>query len=92
MTRVSSVDNVTAMNNSKPTSPLTRFLARNESERADALEDDRELCEFLTLLEDDILSKPERLIALDSSSIARLDSLIGGIDADINAPLSADDE
>ncbi|PMZ91086.1 MULTISPECIES: type II toxin-antitoxin system PrlF family antitoxin [unclassified Pseudomonas] len=79
------------MNNSKP-SPVTRYLARNESERADAFKDDQDICDFLTLLEDDILSNPEGLIALDSSFIARLESLIGGMDVDINSPLSADDE
>jgi hypothetical protein len=49
-------------------------------------------CEFLKLLEDDILGNPEKLIALVSMLLARLDSLIGGLDVDINSPLSADDE
>jgi antitoxin PrlF len=51
-----------------------------------------EPCEFLTLLEDDILSNPGKLIALDPTRLVRLESLIGGIDVDINTPLSADDE
>ena len=92
MTSASTTDSVTAMNDSKPTSPVTRILARNDSERTHASEDDRELCEFLTLLEDDIRSNPEKLIALDSTLLTRLDSIIGGLGVDINSPLSADDE
>ncbi|MNI89318.1 putative regulator PrlF [compost metagenome] len=81
------------MNNSDPTSsssPTNR--SRNESECIDATEHARELGEFLKLLEDDIQSQPEKLIALDSTLLARLDSLIGGLEVDINSPLSADDE
>jgi len=92
MTSASTTDNVSAMNYSKPTSPITRIHARNESERTGASEDDRELCEFLTRLEDDIRSNPDKLVALDSTLLARLDSLIGGLDVDINSPLSSDDE
>jgi antitoxin PrlF len=44
------------------------------------------------LLEDDIRSHPEKLVALDSTLLARLDSLVGVIEVDINSPLSADDE
>ncbi|MEJ8862284.1 type II toxin-antitoxin system PrlF family antitoxin [Pseudomonas jessenii] len=80
------------MNYSKPTSPITGIHARNESERTDASENDLELYEFLKLLEDDIRSNPEKLVALDSTLLARLDSLIGGIEVDINSPLSSNDE
>lgn len=92
MTSASTTDSVTAMNDSKLTSPVTRILARNESERTDASENDLELYEFLKLLEDDIRSNPEKLVALDSTLLARLDSLIGGIEVDINSPLSSNDE
>lgn len=92
MTSASTTDSVTAMNDSKPNSPVTRILARNESERTHSSEGERELCEFLTLLKNDIQSNPEKLVALDSTLLARLDSLIGGMDIDINSPLSADDE
>ena len=80
------------MNESNPTPSIFKIHSRNATEHAGASENDQELCGFLKLLENDILSKPESLIVLDSSLIARLDSLIGGIDVDINAPLSADDE
>lgn len=59
---------------------------------ADASVNDQELYRFLRLLEDNILSNPEKLIVLDSTFLARVDSLIGGLDVDINSPLSADDE
>ncbi|MNI70018.1 putative regulator PrlF [compost metagenome] len=80
------------MNNSDPNSFIPTSHSRNESECIDATEHARELCEFLKLLEYDILSNPEKVIALDSTLLARLDSLIGGMDIDINSPLSADDE
>ncbi|WP_324741179.1 type II toxin-antitoxin system PrlF family antitoxin [Pseudomonas veronii] len=80
------------MNDSNPTSSVSTILSRNETDGTDTSTNDRELCEFLTLLEDDILSNPGKLIALDSTLQVRLDSLIGGIDVDINSPLSADDE
>ncbi|TWR74321.1 MULTISPECIES: type II toxin-antitoxin system PrlF family antitoxin [Pseudomonas] len=80
------------MNDSNSISSISTILSRNEPDSADASRNDREPCEFLTLLEDDVLSNPGKLIALDSTLLVRLDSLIGGIDVDINSPLSADDE
>ena len=59
---------------------------------ADASVNDQELYRFLGLLEDDILSNPQKLIVLDSTLLARVDSLIGGLVVDINSPLPADDE
>lgn len=92
MTSASTTDNVSAMNGSNPTPPNPTTHPHHESERTAPSEDDRVLCEFLTQLEDDIRSHPEKLIALDSTLLARLDSLVGGIEVDINFPLSADDE
>ncbi|MBU4629208.1 hypothetical protein HRJ41_17150 [Pseudomonas sp. BF61] len=80
------------MNDSNPASSVTTILSRNETDGTDTSKNNQELYEFLTLLEDDILSNPGKLIALDSTLLVRLDSLIGGIDVDINSPLSADDE
>ncbi|RIK28367.1 MAG: regulator, partial [Chloroflexi bacterium] len=40
----------------------------------------------------DIANHPERLQAVDASFVQRLQSLTGGIDVDLDAPLSADDE
>jgi len=80
------------MNDSNPTSSVSTILSRNETDGTDTSKNNRELCEFLTLLEDDILSNPGNLLALDPTRLAHLDSLIGGINIDINSPLSADDE
>ena len=92
MTSASSADNVSSMNDSNPTSSVSTILSRSEADGKDASKNDREFCEVLTLLEDDILGNPGKLIALDSTLQVRLDSLIGCIDVDINSPLSADDE
>ena len=61
--------------------------------RVDAPEvDDPGLGQFLGFLARDIASHPERLQAVDSSFVQRLQSLTGGIEVDLDAPLSADDE
>ncbi|MGJ7515147.1 type II toxin-antitoxin system PrlF family antitoxin [Pseudomonas baetica] len=80
------------MNYSDPTPSTPTGHSRSEPECIDDSENDQVLFKFLSLLEDDILSNPEKLIAFDSTLLARLDSLIGGLDVDINSPLSADDE
>ena len=54
--------------------------------------DDPVLSQFLDFLSSDIANRPERLEALDTSFVQRLRSLTGGIDVDLDAPLSADDE
>ena len=61
--------------------------------RAEASEgDDPVLGQFLGFLDRDIARHPERLQAIDASFVQRLQSLTGGIEADLDAPLSADDE
>lgn len=61
--------------------------------RAEASEgDDPVLGEFLGFLARDIASRPERLQAVDAGFIQRLQSLVGGIEVDLDAALSADDE
>lgn len=61
--------------------------------RAEASEgDDPLLGQFLGFLARDIASHPERLQAVDAGFVQRLQSLVGGIEADLDAPLSADDE
>ncbi|MCW8275208.1 type II toxin-antitoxin system PrlF family antitoxin [Pseudomonas sp. PCH199] len=80
------------MNDSDPTSSIPTIHSGNESERTDASENDQVMFEFLSLQDDDIRNHPEKLIALDSTLLSRLDSLVGGIEVDINSPLSADDE
>jgi antitoxin PrlF len=61
--------------------------------RADVSEDDDPMLEqFLNFLARDIASHPERLQAVDASFVQRLQALIGDIEIDLDAPLSADDE
>lgn len=61
--------------------------------RADAAEgDDPVLGQFLGFLARDIASHPERLQALDAGLVQRLHSLVGDVEVDLDAALSADDE
>ena len=54
--------------------------------------DDPVLGQFLGFLARDIASHPERLQAIDGGLVQRLQSLVGGIEVDLDAALSADDE
>ena len=54
--------------------------------------DDPVLGQFLGFLARDIASHPERLHVLDAGFAQRLQSLAGGVEVDLAAPLSADDE
>lgn len=61
--------------------------------RADVAEsDDPVLGAFLGFLAHDIASHPERLESVDASLVQRLQSLVGSVDVDLDAALSADDE
>lgn len=54
--------------------------------------EDPVLGNFLGFLARDIASHPERLQTIDSGLVHRIQSLVGGLELDIDAPLSADDE
>lgn len=61
--------------------------------RADlSLEDDPVLERFLDFLAHDMANHPEQVQAVDSSLMHRIHTLAGGIDVDLDAPLSAEDE
>lgn len=61
--------------------------------RADASAgDDPVLGRFLSFLARDIADHPERLQAVDAGLVKRLHSLVGHIEVDLDAALSADDE
>jgi antitoxin PrlF len=61
--------------------------------RVEATEvDDPVLGQFLGLLARDLASHPERLQAIDATFVQRIQSLTGGIEIYLDAPLSADDE
>ncbi len=55
-------------------------------------ESDPVLESFLGFLARDIASHPERLQAIDAGFVQCLQSLTGGIEVDLDAPLSAEDE
>ncbi|MGQ0709406.1 MAG: type II toxin-antitoxin system PrlF family antitoxin [Rhodoferax sp.] len=54
--------------------------------------DDPVLGQFLGFLARDMAQHPERLQAVDTGLIQRLQSLVGGVEVDLGAALSADDE
>lgn len=54
--------------------------------------DDPVLGQFLGFLAADIARHPERLQAVDAGLVQRLQSLVGGVEVDLDAALSADDE
>ena len=61
--------------------------------RAEASEgDDPVLGQFLAFLARDMASHPERLQAVDAGLAERLQSLVGGVEVDLDVALSADDE
>ena len=61
--------------------------------RAEASEgDDPVLGQFLGFLARDIASHPQRLQAVDAGLVQRLQSLVGGVEVDLDAALPADDE
>lgn len=55
-------------------------------------EEDPVLGQFLGFLARDIASHPERLQAVDSNFVQRIQSLVGSVEVDLDAALPADDE
>ncbi|MBX6334420.1 type II toxin-antitoxin system PrlF family antitoxin [Candidatus Saccharibacteria bacterium] len=54
--------------------------------------DDPVLGQFLGFLAADITRHPEQLQAVDAGLVQRLRALVGGVDVDLDAALSEDDE
>lgn len=54
--------------------------------------DDPALAPFLGFLARDMAGHPERLQAVDTSLAQRIQALLSGVEVDLDAPLSADDE
>ena len=54
--------------------------------------DDPMLGPFLAFLASDMALHPERLQAVDAGLVHRLRTLVGGVDVDLDAALSVDDE
>lgn len=55
-------------------------------------ETDPVLDQFLSFLAVDIARHPERISAVDTALLARIDALVGQVDVDLDAPLAEDDE
>ncbi len=55
-------------------------------------DDDPVLGQFLGFLARDIAEHPERVQAMDSLLVQRIQSLVGGVDVSLDTPLSVDDE
>lgn len=55
-------------------------------------DDDPALAPFLGILARDMAGHPERLQALDVGLAQRIQALVGGVEVDLDARLSADDE
>ncbi|MDB5980250.1 MAG: Antitoxin PrlF [Pseudomonas sp.] len=61
--------------------------------RADeSKEEDPVLGQFLNFLAADFSRHPEHLKAMDAGMVARIQSLVGHVELDLDAPLSAEDE
>jgi antitoxin PrlF len=60
--------------------------------RAETDKNDPVLDEFLNLLASDLSHNPGRLTALDSNLADRAKTLVSGVDIDLNAALSDEDE
>jgi antitoxin PrlF len=59
---------------------------------ATAAVEDPVLGQFLAFLARDMAGHPERLQAVDAAFVQRLQSLVGDVNVDLEAALSADDE
>lgn len=57
-----------------------------------AEKNDPVLGQFLHFLAADIATHPERIQAIPPALLARIESLVGQVEVDLDAPLSADDE
>lgn len=60
--------------------------------RAGEQSDDPVLGQFLTFLAQDMTNNPQRIQALDAGLVNRIQSLVGEVTVDLDAPLSAEDE
>jgi antitoxin PrlF len=60
--------------------------------RADQTESDPVLGEFLNFLARDMEKKPQHLQAISSDLVSHVQSLVSGVDLDLDAPLLDEDE
>lgn len=60
--------------------------------RADKTESDPTLGEFLNFIARDMQKNPQHIQAISTDLLNRVQSLVAGVDVDIDAPLSDEDE
>ncbi len=87
--------------------PVRKFLGLNKSDkicytiqsdgqvvisRADQTKSDPILGQFLNFLARDMEKNPQHLEAISSDLVNRVQSLVDGVDLDLDAPLSDEDE
>lgn len=79
--------------------PLIPFITsanRAQSKTAPALTEPMDahlsVSQTLALLAADMNAYPERALPVDTCLVARIISLVGQVDVDLNSPLSAEDE
>lgn len=58
----------------------------------DCVDDDPALAAFLALIEQDIAGAPERLQPITSDLVQRMQTLVGNLDVDLDAPLPDEGE
>ena len=58
----------------------------------DSVDDDPALAPFLSLLEQDIAETPERLQPITNHLVHRMQTLVGNLEVDLDAPLPDEDE
>lgn len=59
--------------------------------RADSIEEDPALCAFLSFLGDDIEQHPENIQGLSAETMHKANSLISGVEIDLDSPLDEEE-
>jgi len=67
-------------------------MGRTSPVAAEPIEAPPSTSRTLELLAADMNSHPERILPVDTCLVARIISLVGQVDVDLNTPLSAEDE
>lgn len=70
----------------------TRVQSKTSPRLTEPMEANPSVSRTLELLAADMNSHPERILPVDRCLVARIISLVGQVDVDLNTPLSAEDE
>lgn len=63
-----------------------------ELDRSQTSDEDTALTGFLKLLENDVRDNPEKIAAFNAGRLARIDTLVGDLDVDLDAALDPEDD